>query len=103
MSYNRQIADVTFEAPAPERHDSAPAALRQWSRQMPYHEYSFEQSDAMRGAIDIVLATLSDDSAGTRTEIARLVLGIANEGDYSASALAKMAIDRMEYLERKTG
>jgi hypothetical protein len=67
---------------------------------MSHNLFSFEQSNAMRGAIDTVIETLGDDKQPNRIDIARLVLSIANEGDYSVAALTKMTLDRVRVLPR---
>jgi hypothetical protein len=69
---------------------------------MSYNEFNFEQSNTMRIAIDMVVATLGHDSEKSRIEIARIVLSIANQGDFSAGALAKMTLDKLDDQERKT-
>jgi hypothetical protein len=68
---------------------------------MSYNEFDFEQSNAMRIAIDMVVTTLGNNSDKSRTEIARIVLSIANQGDFSAAAIAKMTLDRLDDQERK--
>jgi hypothetical protein len=69
---------------------------------MSYHEFDFEQSNAMRIAIDMVVTTLGNNSEKNRTDIARIVLSIASEGDFSAGALARMTLDKLDDQERKT-
>jgi hypothetical protein len=69
---------------------------------MSYNEFDFEQSNAMRIAIDMVVTTLGNNSDKSRTEIARIVLGVASQGDFSAGALATMTLDKWDDLERRT-
>jgi hypothetical protein len=68
---------------------------------MSYNEFDFEQCDAMRIAIDMVMTALAHDGEKSRTENARIVLSIANQGDFSAAAIAKMTLDRLDDQERK--
>jgi hypothetical protein len=69
---------------------------------MSYNEFDFEQSSAMRIAIDMVVITLGNNSEKNRTDIARIVLSVANQGDFSAAAIAKMTLDRLDDQARKT-
>jgi hypothetical protein len=69
---------------------------------MSYNEFDFEQSNAMRIAIDMVVITLGNNSEKNRTDIARIVLSVANQGDFSAAAIAKMTLDRLDDQARKT-
>jgi hypothetical protein len=56
----------------------------------------------MRSAIDMVVAVLGYHSEKSRTDIARIVLSVANQGDFSASVLAKMTIDKFDDQNRGT-
>jgi hypothetical protein len=70
---------------------------------MQYNEFGPEQASAMRIAVDTALTWLGGgNSESWRTEIARIVLSIAREGDYSAAELAELTIEKIAERERKT-
>jgi hypothetical protein len=65
---------------------------------MSYYEFDFEDTHTMRAAVDIVAATLGDTFDKRRSEVARLILRLANEGgDYSAATLASVALEKMGF------
>jgi hypothetical protein len=66
-------------------------------------QFSQAQSNALRTAIDMVIATLSADGETKRAEIGRIALSIASRGDFSAAAIAKMTLAELDERERKTG
>jgi hypothetical protein len=57
--------------------------------------FSFEQSQNMRTAIDMVMEVLKDDSR--RGEVANLVLALINEQQYHASKIANLALLKLGY------
>ena len=68
------------------------------------HQFSDEQTKVVRETIDSVLLHLSggEDSV-LRKEIARVVLNIANEGDYDGDTLTILAIEKLGEPVRRTG
>jgi hypothetical protein len=63
---------------------------------MRHNEFSYEQTGAMRTAIDMVLAaTAEGDGDVRRSEIARIVLSIADQDNCEASTLAKLTLERL--------
>jgi hypothetical protein len=63
-------------------------------------QFGLAQSNALRIAIDMVVLTLGDRTKLSRTEIARIALSTANEGDFSAATIAKMALRKIDDLGR---
>jgi hypothetical protein len=71
---------------------------------MSNNEFNFEQTNAMREAIEIVVRHLggSEDNK-QRTEVAKFVLSIAfNRRRYSAESLANLALEQLGEPSRKT-
>jgi hypothetical protein len=66
--------------------------------------FSFEQTMVMRKAVDIVLAHLDQLASQPRREdVARVVLGLANESDYAyPEELANYAITALTSGSRKS-
>jgi hypothetical protein len=94
MSYVRHIADDKPEAPATERRDRAPAALRPWSQVVSLNEYSYEQTRVMRDAIEMVVR-LTKDGAERRDEISLIIVRIADQTTFDANALANLTLAEM--------
>jgi hypothetical protein len=70
---------------------------------MSHNEFTFEQTTVMRQAIDIVLRHLGDsDNNRLRAEIARVVLSIANQGDYDVDTLVMLTIEKLREPARRT-
>jgi hypothetical protein len=67
------------------------------------HQFSLAQSNAFRIAIDMVVALLGSESKISRTEISRVALRMANQGDFSAAVIAKMTLAELDERERRTG
>jgi hypothetical protein len=59
---------------------------------------SFENIQAMRAAIDMVMRAIRE--AKPRAEVAGVVTHLAFENDFSASALANLALGRMGFPQR---
>jgi len=63
---------------------------------MRHNEFTYEQTIAMRIAVDMVLAAAGEgDGDVRRSEIERIVLGIADEDNCEASTLAKLTLERL--------
>jgi hypothetical protein len=71
---------------------------------MPNNEFSFEQTNAMRQAIDIVICHLGgSDDIKRQTEVARVVLITAiSRREYDADTLANLTIEQLREPSRKT-
>jgi hypothetical protein len=61
---------------------------------------SFENIQAMRAAIDMVMRAIRE--AKPRAEVAGVVSRLAVENDFSASALANLALGQMGFPQRVT-
>jgi hypothetical protein len=70
---------------------------------MPYNEFDFEQTAAMRAAIDMVVAVLGDTFDRRRTEVAQIVINLANQADYNAPTLATMVLDALDRRKIRVG
>jgi hypothetical protein len=68
---------------------------------MPRNEFSAEQTSIMRQAVDSVLHQLGERDGRRREEIALIVLGVANDGDYTVSELVMHTLDRLEEMGRR--
>jgi hypothetical protein len=55
-----------------------------------FNDSSYEQTPAMRQAVDIVAGQIKDGEH-RRDEIAKIVLSISKEGNFDAVALANLA------------
>jgi hypothetical protein len=66
-------------------------------------ESDFEQTDAMREAIDWMLLHLGGaEDRRLRKEIARVVVGIASQRECDAETLVALAIEKLGEPSRKT-
>jgi hypothetical protein len=102
MSYCRHIADDNPEVPATERRDCAPAELRQWSRAVSLHEFSYEQTRIVRDATEMVVR-LTRNGEDRREKIDSVVFRIAKELSFDAALLANLTLADMAQTARKTG
>jgi hypothetical protein len=68
---------------------------------MSYNESSYEQTRVMQDAVEMVVR-LTQDGDKRRTEIAKIILSIADFDNYDAPALANLAIAAMAEGVRKT-
>jgi hypothetical protein len=68
---------------------------------MSYNESSYEQTRIIRDAVEMAVR-LTPGGDGRRDEVVRVILKIANQDNYDASALASLAITAMTEVSRKT-
>jgi hypothetical protein len=59
-----------------------------------FNESSYEQTPAMRQAVDIVAGQIKDGEH-RRDEIAKVVLSISSEANFDAVALANLTLAKM--------
>ena len=63
---------------------------------MSHNKFRFEETKAIRQAVDMVLHHLGDaDDHSLRAEIARVVLSIAQARDYGVDALVILTIEKL--------
>jgi hypothetical protein len=68
---------------------------------MSFNESSYEQTRVMQDALEMAVR-LTENGDARRSEIADVILNIANQHSYDASALANLALAEMAESSRKT-
>jgi hypothetical protein len=68
---------------------------------MSFNESSYEQTRIMQDALEMAVR-LTENGDARRSEIAEIILSIASDQRYDASALANLALAEMAESSRKT-
>ena len=68
---------------------------------MSFNESSYEQTRIMQDALEMAVR-LTENGDARRSEIADIILNIANQRGYDAPALANLALAEMAGSSRKT-
>jgi hypothetical protein len=69
---------------------------------MPFNESSYEQTHVMRDALEKVVR-LTHDGEYRRDEIAKIIVRIASEMTFDATALANLTLAELADAARKSG